>query len=258
MSQKQRWHKIIADTDKVTLSDQQIFWRSVAQLRLGDAQNALKTFESLGPQQFKNSTFKLHLAELYLKNNLFAEGEALLIELYQKVCDHPEGLKQWIFIAKRYPNPQKSLELLLGRNPVSTSFRPPNFKDRESWCRAQRLDQYGNDPNYYLAWLDWTLTQPFNQAELIGILKLALSTCPKNGFMCYHFFERLKSQPLWQDLIELLFQKQHRIQTQPELMWKHWWQHCPSEFKSSLKLKMSSILEKQPNQKLEELLAHLN
>lgn len=255
MSTSHRWQKILKDTNHVGLSEQQIFWRSIAQLRLGKYPEALHTFEKLAAKQFSKVDFKLHAAELYLKNNLIQQGEQLLIQTYSKIHSKKPQLKQWHFIAKRYPNPSPELTSLINRD---TEFNKDklvqNFNDPLSWERGQKLKVNINNPEYYLAWLDWSLQNNATTETLCRILETTLQFLPNKGYLCYQFFQKLKNQNLWPQLIHHLFPQQHRGHAQPESMWQQWWNACPDSFRNLLRQKMSDTLNRHPNMKLEKLI----
>ena len=254
MSTSNRWHKILKDTDHPNLSEQQTFWRSVALLRIGKQQDAFVTFEKLGARQFSKIEFKLHAAELYLKNNLQLQGEQILIESYSQIKEQQHS-KQWHFIAKRYPNPSQELSRLLSRN-SSTSQKQTDhsFHDSLSWERGQKLGANIKNPDYYLAWLDWSLDHDASKEVLKHILKSTLENLPNQGFLCFQIFKKLKSLGFWDLLINKLFPTQHRCHAQPELMWQQWWEECPKQNQNELRQIMSEMLQRHPNLKLEKLL----
>lgn len=254
MSSSHRWLQILKDTDQPDLSEQQRFWRSVAQLRLRQPNEALQTFEQLGSQQFKSTPFKLHAAELYLKNQLLHQGEQLLSEIYHKI-NQTKDFKQWLFIAKRYPNPSPELKNLLERHP--NSKRTPShlhFDDPISWQRAQKLDIHILNPDFYLAWIDYSLKHQAPAQTLSNILNQTLENLPDKSYLCYQLFQKLKNSDLWPELIDKLFGHQHRNHAQPELMWKQWWSACPISYRNQLRQRMSESLQRRPNMSLEKLL----
>lgn len=65
---------------------------------------------------------------------------------------------------------------------------------------------------------------------------------------------RSNHQPLWNFWIMEAFDLAHRINPDPIVMWRSWWKKCPAQYKPKLQHTMRSLIEKQPDYRLEEWL----
>lgn len=252
-----KWQKIISETSTSKPSDNQLFWRSVALLRLGQSKKALHTFESIHPKATKKIDYKLHLSELYLKNHQITPSQEILLETFHECFPKENLINQWLFIANRHKTPTPQLQALIKRADSQKETTEPHFNTWEEWLKGRKLKNIHSHPNFYLNWLAWCTKTPTSTEQKEHVLEMAMNAHSQQPFTLHQILKKSKDHISWNFLIDSFFLIQHKAQTQPDLMWNYWWKNCPNHSQNKLADKMRDVLEKHPNQKLENLLKQL-
>lgn len=252
-----KWQKIISETSISNPSDSQLFWRSIALLRLGQSKKALHVFESIHPKATKKLEFKLHLSELYLKNHQITPSQEILLDTFHECLSKTNLIQQWQFIANRHKTPCSQLHALLKRVDSQKESSEPHFNSWEEWLKGKKLKNIQSHPNFYLNWLTWCIKTSSSGEQKERVTEMAMHAHSQQPFILQQILKKSKDHINWNFLIDSFFPIQHKVQTQPDLMWNYWWRNCPSHSQKQLGNKMKDILEKYPNQKLENLLNQL-
>lgn len=235
------WRSIFNSTAKCK-SDHERHWHAVACLKIYGAKAARDIFFS------GDSNFQQHPKHQMLLCDIErSEGKIRQARQRHRQIDTRSFSTR---LLKHYQWLQQKL------NPDDQTLSHEQSMDIKDWDRQLKLSPQSRQLHLErcLALIRNPKTQPcLMEKALVDMLKLR----DLHYTDIHHITDAIhhsKHHFLWNYWVIEAFDLAHRINPDPMVMWRSWWKKCPSAYKAKLHDAMLSIVEKQPNYRLEEWL----
>ncbi len=235
------WRSIFQSTAQCQ-SAQERHWHAIACLKVYGPKAARKVFFA------GNSSFQQHPKHQMLLCDIErAEGKT-----HQALQRH-QRIDTRHFNAKLLNHYQWLKQKLSPSSPSCPSTQTTGLKD---WGRQLQLFPESRQLHreHCLAQIQDPTVHPHHlEQALISLLKLK-DIHYTDIHSITDAIHHSNHQSLWDFWITEAFDLAHRINPDPVVMWTSWWKKCPVQHQIKLQHAMRSLLQKQPNYRLEEWL----